>query len=204
MKVRGETGLPVQAAVGGPGIGAALRQILAAHQHGPHPGMAGDMMVHVLAGIGFVVHQEALVAEAEVLDEDCVAGQVLVALVGDLDAPEPDVRLRAQPERHLMPDAAALSFPHDAVRPRADPQPRIGADDRAHRGPGAPDPQKESRHAVANRGGHRLVDHHPARAVDTLHRKDGAAWKQGDRQPGRVSDIRHVKIASAWRNQGFH
>ena len=49
-------------------------------------------MVHVLAGVGFVVHQEARVAEAEILDEDSVAGPLPVAAIDDLDPPQPDVQ----------------------------------------------------------------------------------------------------------------
>ena len=35
--------------------------------------MARDVMVEILAGVGLVVHQEALIAEPEILDQDSVA-----------------------------------------------------------------------------------------------------------------------------------
>ena len=48
-------------------------------------------MVEILTGVGLVVHQEALIAEPEILDEDSVAGELLVAAVDNLDPPEPRV-----------------------------------------------------------------------------------------------------------------
>ena len=37
--------------------------------------MLRDVMVDILARVGLVVHEEALVAEPEILDEDRVAGE---------------------------------------------------------------------------------------------------------------------------------
>ena len=37
------------------------------------------MMIEILTGVGLVVHQEALFAEAEILDEDGVAWQLAIA-----------------------------------------------------------------------------------------------------------------------------
>src|ERR1700722_6155883 len=90
--------------------------------------MTRDMMVQILAGVGLVVHQEALIAEPEVLDEDSVAGELLVAAVDDLDPPEPCVQARVQPERDPMADAARLTFPHIAIVRSADAKPRLRAD----------------------------------------------------------------------------
>jgi hypothetical protein len=51
--------------------------------------MVRDMMIEILTGVGFVVHQEALFAEAEILDEDGVAGQLAVSQVDRFDPPLP-------------------------------------------------------------------------------------------------------------------
>ena len=51
--------------------------------------MLRDVMVEILTGVGLVVHQEALIAEPKILDEDGVAGEVAVAPVDDFEPPEP-------------------------------------------------------------------------------------------------------------------
>ena len=63
--------------MGRPGMRAPLRQILPAHQYEVHAAMLRDKVIEILARIGLVVHQEALFAEAQILDEDGVAGQLL-------------------------------------------------------------------------------------------------------------------------------
>ena len=54
-------------------------------------GMDRDVMVKILTGVGLVVHQEALIAEPEILDQNSVAWEFLVAAVDNLDPPEPRV-----------------------------------------------------------------------------------------------------------------
>ena len=44
-------------------------------------------MVEILTGVGFVVHQEAPIAETKVLDEDGVARDLAVAPVDDFHPP---------------------------------------------------------------------------------------------------------------------
>ena len=74
-----------------PGICPALRQILPAHQNVVQARMPRDIMIEILTGVGFVVHQEAPLAEAKILDEDRVAGQLTIAPVDHLDPPQPYV-----------------------------------------------------------------------------------------------------------------
>ena len=38
--------------------------------------MMRDIMVEILTGVGLVVHEKALIAEPEILDEDSVAGDI--------------------------------------------------------------------------------------------------------------------------------
>ena len=59
--------------------------------------MDRDVMVKILTGVGLVVHQEALIAEPEILDQDSVAGELPVAAIDDFDPPEPRVQSRMQP-----------------------------------------------------------------------------------------------------------
>ena len=72
-EIRGEAGGAFETAMRGPGICAALRQILPAHQDVVQARMLSNVMVEILAGVGLVVHQEAPIAETKVLDENGVA-----------------------------------------------------------------------------------------------------------------------------------
>src|ERR1700722_14471421 len=121
--------------------------------------MMRDMVVEILAGVGLVVHQEALIAEPEILDEDSVAGKRLIAAIHDLDAPEPRAQSLVQPERDPMANAGPVSFPHIAVIRSADTKPSFGADQRQSRRLMPAYTQIEARHAVGDRQGKRLIDH---------------------------------------------
>ena len=74
QRVGGEARAAVQAAMSEPRVPAALRQILAVHDHRAEAGMAGDGVVGVLRAVGLAVHQETAFAEADILDEHNVAG----------------------------------------------------------------------------------------------------------------------------------
>ncbi len=89
--------------------------------------MMCDMMVEILASVGFVVHQEALIAEPQILDQDSIAWEPLFAVVGDFDPPKPRVQPRVKPKRDLMSDPTLLTFPDIAVVRRPDPKRRLGA-----------------------------------------------------------------------------
>ena len=135
-KIGGEVRRAFQTAVRGPWMRSALRQILPAHQNKDPAPMARDVMVRVLAGVGLVVHEKARIAKPEILDEDGVAGDVRFAIVDDLDAPEPGVQARMQPERDPMPDAGSPLPPRHSGRPRrlreALPRDRSRAESPAH------------------------------------------------------------------------
>ncbi len=77
--------------------------------------MDRDVVVEILTGVGLVVHQEALIAEPEILDQNSVAWELLVAVVGEFDPPKPRVQPRVKPKRDPMSEPALLSFPHIAV-----------------------------------------------------------------------------------------
>ena len=49
--------------------------------------MLSDVMVEILTGVGFVVHEEAPIAETQVLDENGVARDLAVAAVHDFHPP---------------------------------------------------------------------------------------------------------------------
>ena len=53
--------------------------------------MDRDVMIKILTGVGLVVHQEALIAQPKILDQNSVAWQLLLAAVDNLDPPEPRV-----------------------------------------------------------------------------------------------------------------
>ena len=117
-EIRGEAGGPFETAMRGPGMRAPLRQVLPAHQDMVDAGMTSDKVIEVLARIGLVAHQETPFAEAEILNEHRIAAQFLPAPVGDIDAPEPDVGVRMQPEADLMAKAVLFSPPDEPVAAR--------------------------------------------------------------------------------------
>ena len=82
-----EAGGTFDTAMRDPGMRAVLRQVLPAHQNVIHAGMPRDMVIEILACVGLVAHQEARFAEAEILNEDGVAGQRPTAPVDDLEPP---------------------------------------------------------------------------------------------------------------------
>ena len=86
-RVGGEAGGTLEAAVRDPRVPAALRQILPAHHHRSAARMAGDVVVDVLRRVGLVVHEEATVAQADVLHEDRITRHWLRAGVRDVDPP---------------------------------------------------------------------------------------------------------------------
>ncbi len=91
--------------------------------------MPWDRMVDVLRGVSLVVHDKAARAKAEVLHQDCVAGQRAASDVFDIDAPEPEGRGWMKPQRHAMAQTSRLALPHKAIPPRAE----IGLCTRPHR-----------------------------------------------------------------------
>ena len=136
--------------------------------------MLRDMMVEILAGVGLVVHEKALIAKPEILDEDRVAGHVRSAIVGDFEAPEPGVEARVKPERNPMPDAGRRSLPDIAIVRRADAKSCLGTDHGQNRRLRSAHPQIDPPHAVGDRRGERLIDHDPTVRRSVLDGEDGA------------------------------
>ena len=163
--------------------------------------MMRDMMVGILAGVGLVVHQEALIAEPKILDQDRVAGKLLIAAVSDLGPPEPRVQARVQPEGDPMAGAAALSFPHIAIVRSADAKPWLGAHHGQNRRLKSAQAQIKAPHAVGDRQGERLIDHDATVGLRVLNGEDRPAWQDTDRKPCVVSDPQKAEIVSARRRQ---
>ena len=86
-QVGGEAGGALETAMRGPGMRAALREILPAHHDRIGARMARDEVIEILARIGLVAHQETRIAEAEILNEQSVAGQLGFAPVHDREPP---------------------------------------------------------------------------------------------------------------------
>ena len=136
--------------------------------------MVRDVMVEILAGVGLVVHQEALIAEPKILDQNRVAWELLVAAIGDLDPPKPRVPPRVKPKRDPMSDAALFSLPDIAVVRSADPKRRLWTHRRQNRRPRSAQTQIEARHTVADRQRERLIDDDPTIGFRVLDGEDGA------------------------------
>ncbi len=111
----------VKASVRNPGVQAALREVLPAHDHLSVNGVPRDMVVDILRGVGFVVHQEATVAEADVLDENRIEGWRGGACIHCLQMPQPSGVLRMQRECEAEADTACLRFPYKAVSSKTEP-----------------------------------------------------------------------------------
>ena len=92
--------------------------------------MMGDMMVEILAGVSLVVHQEALIAEPEILDQDSVAWERLhLGRLTTSTRQNHAFNSRVQPKRDAMSDAVLRSFPHIAVVRSANAKPPFRAYD---------------------------------------------------------------------------
>src|SRR5208282_740528 len=104
-----------------PGVQAALREVLPAHDHLSVNGVRRDMVVDILRGVGFVVHQEATVAEADVLVENRVEGSRGGACIHRLQMPQPSGVSRIQRECEAAADTARLRFPYKPVSSKTEP-----------------------------------------------------------------------------------
>ena len=137
----------------GPGMRAALREVLAAHHDEPGARMARDEVIEILARIGLVAHQEVRIGEPEILDEQGVARQFGLAPVLDRQPPQPDVDLGVQRQRDAESDAALL--PSQTKRSSATPMraERLGAGAGQDRRLRAAEPKEvaRSRRRSANR-----------------------------------------------------
>jgi hypothetical protein len=159
------------------------------------------MVVDILARIGLVVHHEGLFAEAEILDQDRIAGHFRIAKVDRFDAPQPNVRGRMQPKADLVAHTGFLSFPDKAALGCSDPALRFGPDERKRHRCIATGAQQKPSHAVRNRRTKYLIDHDLPAAVRVLDGEDRAIWQQPDGQSGLVDDTDQTKIVLARRRE---
>src|SRR5580700_11563435 len=166
--------------------------------------MDGDVVVEILTGVGLVVHQEALIAEPEILDQNSVAWELLVAVVGEFDPPKPRVQPRVKPKRDPMSEPALLSFPHIAIVRGPDAKPSFGSYQRQSLRPLAARAQIEAGHAVADRQGERLIDDDPTVRFRVLDGEDRAGRQDADRKPGPIGDPQKVEIVSTRRRQNLN
>src|SRR3984885_4272915 len=166
--------------------------------------MDRDVVVEILTGVGLVVHQEALIAEPEILDQDSVAWELLVAVVGEFDPPKPRVQPRVKPKRDPMSEPTLLAFPHIAVVRGPDAKRRSRAYDGQNRGLKPAYTQIEAHHPVADRQGERLIDDDPTFPLSVLDGENRADRQDVDRKPRPIGDLQKVEFVSARRRQDLN
>src|SRR5262249_45965177 len=128
-RVSGEGGGTLKTSLPDPWIGTALSKVLPAHDDRTDGAVAGDMMIDILRSIGLVVHEEAAFAEAQILCDDCIAFESLLAPAGGLAAPQPKGSIRREPKGRSMMDAVRLALPDDPVLIGSEAHICSGADD---------------------------------------------------------------------------
>ena len=161
--------------------------------------MAGDVVIDVLRRVGFVVHEEAAVAQADVLHQDRIARHCRRAGVRDLDPPEPERVLRVQPKRDVVAHAGGRAIPGEAIGGGAEADLRAGADRLRDRRLWRADAQVQAGDPAVERGALHLVDQRSAALVLVLDGEDAAVGQDADRQAGRVRDTTQAEIAFAGR-----
>src|SRR4029077_18104946 len=201
QEIRGITNSALTTAMRYPGMPAALRKILARHENRTHAGMVPDMMIEVLAGVGFVVHQEPGVPEAEVRNEQRVAPKRLLAPIAHLHEPQPEILICVQLQTDLVRNPAELSVPEEAFPGRPNAAARLRARDRQDHWLDAADAQVQPAHASGNRRAQGAVHHDPAALLQVLHGEDRTVGQEGDLKPGLVPDPPEVQIVRAWCGQ---
>ena len=188
QRIRREAGRAVEAALRDPGVAAPLGQPLPAHHHRAEALVGRHVMVDILGSVGLVAHHEAALAQSQVLHQERVDGDGLVAGVQDLDPPEPELVSRMQPKRRAVPDAQGL----------ADPDAAIGADAEAHPRPRthrlgdfllrpAP-PQIEPKNAAGEGGALDLADQDPPLRVGVLEGEEAGVRQDAGGEPARAPD----------------
>ena len=166
--------------------------------------MPGDVVVDVLRGVGLVVHDEAAVAEAEVLHEDRVARHRLGAGVRDLHPPQPEVVRGMQPERDAVPQARRRALPDEAIVSGAEADLRAGSDCLHNRRLWSAEPQVQAADPPVEGRAVDLVDQRPAALVLVLDGEQASVGQDADRQPGPAADAAQAEItfpglSKVWR-----
>ena len=204
QRVGGEAGGARKAAVRDPRVPAALRQILPAHHHRSAARVVSDVVVDVLRRVGFVAHEEAAIAQADVLHQDRITRHWLRVGVRDLDPPQPELVLGVQPKGDGVPQAADCPVPREAIGGGAEADLRRGADRLRDRRRGRADAQVQAGDATAEGRAFHLVDHDPAALVLALDREDAPVGQSADRQAGWVRDAMQAEIAGAGHLERAH
>ena len=161
--------------------------------------MSGDVVVDVLRRVGLVVHEEATVAQADVLHEDRIARHGLRAGVRDIHPPQPELVLRVQPKRDAVPHAGSRAVPGEAIGGGAEADLRAGADRLRDRRLGRADAQVQAGDPAVERRALHLVDQRSTALVLVLDREDATIRQNAERQAGLVRDAAQAEIALAGR-----
>src|SRR5208283_3775047 len=157
-------------------------------------------MIEVLARVGLVAHQEALSAKSEVLNKDRVARDLLTASVHHMDAPDPDVQVRVQPQTHLTAKALLLRLPDDAIVSRAY-APGAGAKKGKRRGLCSAGANEEASHCARDRRPEDLVDQDSTIALNVLESENRAVWQDAETEAGGVRDPDEAEVIDPRRRQ---
>ena len=89
--------------------------------------VAGDVVIDVLRRVSLIVHEEASVAQADVLHGNRITRRWLRAAVRDLQPPQPKLVLWVQPKRDAVPQAVGFAVPGEAIGRGAEADLRAGA-----------------------------------------------------------------------------
>src|ERR1700730_9767891 len=157
------------------------------------------MMVDILRGVGLVVHQEATVSEANVLNENRIDGPGSLTDIRHFQAPNPSGLSRMQRERYAVSESARLAFPNKTVASSAEPA--LGALPGGRDGDGrrAAHAQIQPGDASVDRRSEQLIDHRRPVFASVFDREDAAVWKNANRQACAVLDPIEAEIVVARR-----
>ncbi len=198
-RIGGIGGSAVQAAMQDQRMPAVLGHGLPAHDDRPEPRMGRAMVVEILRGEGLVGHQEAAIAEPDVLHQDGIASDLAGLPVGKLDLPEPSGLIRLQPKRHAVPDAGGFAFPDASVAGRADLDLGLRPDHLEGAGSRPPDADIDPAEAAGERRGQDLVDHDPAALALMLEREQAAIGQQAGLKAAATADPLQPKVSLSRR-----
>ena len=201
-RIGGEDDGTIEATVRDPRVRGRLGKVLAARHHRAAPAMPGDAVVDVLRDIGLVAHDEAAVAETDVLHERRIAGHRPGAGVLHLHPPEPEVVARMQPERDTVPQACSLALPCEAIIRSAEAALGAGPDSFHDRRLRRAHPQVEAGDPTVDRRAMDLIDQRPPVLVLVLDRKHTTVGKDADRKARLVGDATQAVVLLPRRHEG--
>lgn len=121
-------------------VAAALLEVLAVHDYRAEALVRRDVVVDILRGVGFAIHQKPAVAEPDILEQHDVGIDGFRAGVFQRDAPKPDRLGRVQLEADAMTDAAGFAGPRKGAVAAGEANVCAGTNDLGHCWPGAAGP----------------------------------------------------------------